>query len=212
MSIYDLLLIAMVLGSVAALVAAAGAAVFRRWLTALRWLGGLVAAWVVYLGIGTVIAIATPQRVAGMGEDRCFDEMCFAVTGFERVNQIGSGEHAGRAQGVFYVVDVRISNRSGGRTERELGRTGMLMDQSGRVYRQSADGLKALANSVGEVPALDAAVGAGESVTAKLVFDVPANVARPGFVLGSDLSFNPSSIVIADEAHFLHRPTIVVLE
>jgi len=54
-------------------------------------------------------------------------------------------------------------------------------------------------------------VEAGRSVATKLVFDVPVSAAQPAFVLGSDLKFNPASIVIADECHFLHKPTIVPL-
>jgi len=178
----------------------------------MRWLGGLVGAWVLYLGVGTVVAIATPRRMVAIGEDRCFDEMCFAVTGFERVEQIGSGEKAMHAQGVFYVVEVRVSNRSRGRIERERGRTGRLTDASGKVYRESGAGLQALTRMNGSIAGLGAEIAAGESVAAKLVFDVPASVTRPGFVLGSDLSFNPAAIVIADDAHFLHKPAIVWLE
>src|SRR5271156_5506178 len=81
MTIFDLLLILMVLGSAAACVFGVVALALRRWKLA-RWVAlAMVLAWAVYLGVGTVMAVMSPQRIMALGENRCFDEMCFAVTG-----------------------------------------------------------------------------------------------------------------------------------
>jgi hypothetical protein len=146
-----------------------------------------------------------------VGEDRCFDEMCFAVNGFHRAATIENAGAVTRPQGVFMIVDVRISNR-GGHAQRENGRKGVLIDQSGRVYEVSQAGKQALAGASGPLPGLDAKVDPGQSLDTKLVFDLPASAVHPAFALGSGLGFNPATIVIADEAHFLHKPTIVPLD
>jgi hypothetical protein len=163
------------------------------------------------MGVGAFVAMKAPQRIMALGEDRCFDEMCFAVTGIQRTASIGSAGSVTKAQGVFFIVDVRISNR-GGHAQKENGRNGVIVDQSGQFYRESQAGLQALLHVDGPLPGLDSKVDAGQSVAAKLVFDIPANAVQPGFTLGSDLRFNPASIVIADECHFLHKPTIVPLD
>jgi hypothetical protein len=211
MTIFDLLLILLVLSSAAAILVAVIALFFRRWTFVGKLLAGLIVVWIVYLGTGTAVAVLATQHSMAIGEDRCFDEMCFAVTGVQRTASIGSTGGVAKAQGVFVVVDVRISNR-GGHAQRENGRNGVIVDQSGRVYRESQAGLQALSQVEGPLPGLDSKVEAGQSVATKLVFDIPAVAAHPAFALGSDLRFNPASIVIADEGHFLHKPTIVPLD
>jgi hypothetical protein len=211
MTLFDLLLILLVLGTAAAIVVALIALFFRRWAFAGKLLACLVAVWIVYLGTGTAVAVLTPQHVMSAGEDRCFDEMCFAVSGVQRTASIGSAGSAVKAQGEFFIVDVRISNR-GGHAQRENGRNGVVVDQSGQAYRESQAGLQALSQADGPLPGLDSGVEGGQSVVTKLVFDIPLSAARPAFALGSDLKFNPASIVIADECHFLHKPTIVPLD
>jgi hypothetical protein len=211
MTIFDLLLILLVLGSAAAILVSVIALLFRRWTFVGKLLAGLIAVWIVYLGAGTAVAVLTPQHIMSIGENRCFDEMCFAVTGVQRTASIGSTGSVAKEQGVFLIVDVGISNR-GRHAQRENGRNGVIVDQSGLVYRELQAGLQALAQVDGQFPGLDSKVEAGQSLATKLVFDIPVNAIHPGFALGSDLKFNPASIVIADECHFLHKPTIVPLD
>jgi hypothetical protein len=55
---------------------------------------------------------------------------------------------------------------------------------------------------------LDAEVEPGQSLETTLVFDLPKEVDDPGFALGSNLALNPARIVLGDEEHFLHWPTV----
>jgi hypothetical protein len=210
-TIFDLLLILLVLSTAACVLVVAGTLIFRRWRLAGRLAIAILAVWAVYLGAGAAVAVLTPQHIMHVGEDRCFDEMCFAVNGFHRAATI---EHAGmvtKPLGVFMIVDVRISNR-GGHAQKENGRSAVIVDQSGQVYRESQAGLQALSQVNVPLSGLDAEVAPGQSLDTKLVFDLPASAVHPAFALGSSLAFNPASIVIADEAHFLHKPTIVPLD
>jgi hypothetical protein len=211
MTIFDLLLILLVLATALAILTVVGALLFRRWRLAAGLAIGILVVWAVYLGAGTAVAVLTPQHIMPVGEDRCFDEMCFAVTGFHRAAAIESAGGVAKPEGVFLIVDVRVSNR-GGHAQRENGRKGVVLDQSGHVYEVSQAGIEALSGAAGPLPGLDSKVGPGQNLDTKLVFDLPANASHPAFALSSGLGFNPASIVIADEAHFLHKPTIVPLD
>jgi hypothetical protein len=205
-TLFDLLLILLVPGTAAAVIAAVVALALRRWVVARRLLFAVALVWVAYLGVGTVVAVRAPQHIMALGEDRCFDEMCFAVTGWNRA----PSKNAGRS---FYFVYVRITNRSRGRAQRELGRKGVLIDRSGRVYEVSTEGTRALAPVDGPpFPGLDAEVGAGQSLETTLVFELPTEVEYPGFALGSNLALNPARIILGDEEHFLHWPTVWPLD
>jgi hypothetical protein len=206
MTLFDLLLILLLLATVAGVVTAFAALFFRRRALATRSLVAVVSAWAVYLGIGTAVALMTPQHIVSLGEDRCFDEMCFAVMGYHRTPSTNAGKS-------FYLVDVRISNHSRGRAQREIGRKGVLIDRAGRVYEVSTQGMQALSPANGApLPGLDAEVAPGQSLQTKLVFELPEEVHYPGFALGSDLTFNPARIVIGDEDHYLHWPTVEPLD
>jgi hypothetical protein len=211
MTIFDLLLIMLVLATAVAIVILITTLCFRRWRLASRLAIGILAVWVVYMGAGTAVALLSPQHKMAVGEDRCFDEMCFAVTGFQRAPEIENAGVVTKPHGVFMIVNVRISNR-GGHAQQENGRNGVVIDPSGHVYEVSPAGMQALANPAGTLPGLDARVGPGQSLDTKLVFDLPASAVYPAFALSSNLGFNPARIVIADEAHFLHKPTIVPLD
>ena len=212
MSIFDLLLILLVLATAAASMAAVVLLFMRRWAVAGRFLAGVVAAWIVYLGAGTLVAVRAPQRIMAHGEDRCFDEMCFAVMGWNRIPSTTTSG-AANARRSLYIVRIRISNRSLGRAQRESGRKGVLIDRTGQFYEVSKEGMRAL-TPVGAppYPGLDAEVGPGQSLETMLVFDLPTAVDYPGFALESDLAINPARIVIGDEEHFLHWPTVWPLD
>jgi hypothetical protein len=202
MSIFDLLLILLVVATAIAVVVAIAALFLHRWAFAGKVLAGAVLCWVVYLGVGTLAAIRAPQHIMALGEDRCFDEMCFAVTGWNRVPSMNLGRS-------YYLVNVRITNRSRNRAQRELGRKGVLIDRSGRVYEASDEGMRRSSPLNGPAyVGLDAEVEPGQSLETTLVFDLPTDVDYPGFALSSTLVLNPARIILGDEDHFLHWPTV----
>jgi hypothetical protein len=213
MSIFDLLLILLVSATAVSAVVAIVALFFRRWAVAGKLLAGVVVVWIVYLGVGTVVAVLAPQHTMTLGQDRCFDEMCFAVMGWNRMPSTNAMSGAVDPDRSVYFVDVRISNRSRGRVQREIGRKGVLIDRSGRVYEVSEAGMRRFSPVGGApYPGLDAQVGPGQSLETRLVFELPEDVDYPGFALRSGLTINPARIVIGDEEHFLHWPTVVTLD
>jgi hypothetical protein len=203
MSIFDLLLIALVFGSIAIFFAALGAIILRRWAFVWRSLSALLILWGIYLTVGTAVAVMSPQRIQPIGTDRCFDEMCFAVTRFRRVPRV-EGAHTVKARGIFYIVEVRVSSRSRGKVQHETGRKAVLIDESGHIYDVSPEGIRG--------SRLDMDLSPGETVLAELIFDLPSDVRHPGFALESSLILYPPRIIIGDEMHFLHKPTVTLLE
>jgi len=205
MTAFDLLLIVLLLATVAGILAALAALLMRLRTVAGKLLIAVFVAWAIYLGVGTVVALMTPQHIMSFGEDRCFDEMCFAVMGYNRI----PSKNAGKS---LYLVDVRISNRSRGRAQREIGRTGVLIDRTGHVYQMSTQSMLSLSPANGKAySGLDAEVPPGQILETKLVFELPEDVDYPGFALSSNLAINPARFVIGDEDHFLHWPTVVPL-
>src|SRR2546428_11702604 len=81
----------------------------------LMWLVGV---WVVYLAVVMGVSMVQPQRVVAMGQDQCYDEMCFAVMGGDEVAQfVRRGE--GRDGSRLIRVTMRVRDKGRERTQRE---------------------------------------------------------------------------------------------
>jgi hypothetical protein len=207
MRLSELFFVFLFLGTLVALAITVIMVVRQRWTSAGRLAMALAAGWAAYLGIVFAVAALTPQRVVEMNQDRCFDEMCFAVVRVETATQLGPGSRPVRAAGTFYVVTVQVSSRSRGRTQREQGLRAMLWD-SGRYFSVSAQGQHAWEASHGKTANLTAQLSPGETLLSVQVFDVPADVSTPGLVLTH--GFTPGYFVIG-ECPLFHKPTIVRL-
>jgi hypothetical protein len=158
----------------------------------LRWLAGV---WVVYLVVVVVVSLAQKQRVVAMGQDQCFDEMCFAVA---RVDEVpGFLVHDGQR---LLRVSVRVTNK-GHKTENEALMRAYLVDAQGRRWGESP-GLSGVR--------LTTKVGAGKSVVSQPVFDVSADASGLGLVFTHGQR-QPGLLVIGDSDSMLHRRTVVPL-
>ena len=203
--IFDLLFMALFLGSVIALICAFIMMIRGRRRIATRLLLTLAGGWGVYLSIVALVAVATPQQSVSMGQDLCFDEMCFAVDHAETAMELGPAGRQLKANGVFHVITVRVTNHSLGRTESEGGLRALLWD-GGKSYETSREGQRALEAAKGETPRLTARLQSGESVESRQVFDLPAESANVGLVLSH--GFTPGYFVIGESPLF-HKPTIL---
>ena len=155
----------------------------------------LVVGWAGYLLIVGLVSATTPQRIVPMGQDRCFDEMCFAVVHAETASQLGPESQPAHANGMFYIVTVRVSSRSRGRAQSEGGLRAMLWE-AGKSYDVSPEGQRAWEAANGETIRLTARLQPGESVTSVQVFDLPTQSTAPGLVLSH--GFTPGYFVIGE--------------
>jgi hypothetical protein len=115
-----------------------------------------------------------------------------------------------KAQGVYYVVTLRVSNRSRGRRQRETDVYTYLVDSRGGRIEVSPAGQGALGHAgLGGAPPTSF-VDPGEAFESRLAFDVPEDATDLGFVKTSH-GWLPRLLIIGEHGSFLHAPTIVPL-
>jgi hypothetical protein len=173
-----------------------------------RLLLSLAGFWAVYLLIVVLVSIATPQHSIPMGQERCFDEMCFAVEHAETAFRLGLAGQTVRANGQFYVVAIKVTNRSRGHAQSEGGLHALFWE-AGKSYEVSSSGQRAWEAVNGETSSLTTRLGPGESVTTVQVFDIPAGASTPGLVLTH--GFTPGYFVIGESPIF-REPTLMRIE
>jgi hypothetical protein len=199
----DLLFILLFLSSVVACIVILILLATGRRAAAGKALLGAGAVWCVYLAVlaGSEL-MAQPQTMAP-GQDRCFDEMCFAVVRAQSSPSPG----ARGANRRLYVVTIRITSRSRGRAQSEGGLRARLYDH-GTYFDVSPQAQGVYELDHGKSPMLTQRLAPGESVQSVLVFEVPGNIAHPGLTL--DHGFTPGYFVIG-ESPFFHGPDILTL-
>jgi hypothetical protein len=163
---------------------------------ALHGVAWIVGVWVTYVAALVTASLMQPQKVVTMGQEQCYDEMCFAVIGVEEVPGflIRDGSRLVR-------VSVRVSNRGRGGPQSERLIRAYLVDAQGRRWEESV-GVSGVR--------LTARVVAGDSVVSEPVFKLASDAT------GLELVFThgrkqPGVLVIGDSDSWLHRRTVVKL-
>ena len=156
----------------------------------------IVAVWAIYLGTLIGVSLWQPQKVVAMGQNQCFDDMCFAVTGVQELPGylVQDGSRLIR-------VSVRISNRGKQKPEREGLIQAYLIDRQGRRWAEST--------AISGVP-LTARVAAGDSVTSEPVFKVAKDATGLELVFTHG-RWQPGVLVIGYSDSLLHRRTVAAL-
>jgi hypothetical protein len=157
--------------------------------------GWLVGVWVVYLSVVIGVSLGQGQRVVGLGEPQCFDEICFRVIRVEEVP--GFLIRDGRR---LLRVSVQLTNK-GRKAQRERSIRAYLVDRQGRRWEMSAG-----VNGV----ELTARVAGGDSVVSEPVFKVAADASGLGLVLTHG-QWQPGLLVIGNSDSLLHRKTVMKL-
>ena len=196
MSFWELLLLALVgwtcVGALGVAISMRQGQRTRVW----RHLAWIVGVWVVYLAALAGTSLLQPQRVVAMGQDQCFDDMCFAVTGAEEVPGFLT-----RDGSRLLRVSVRISNRGREKAQREGLIRAYLVDAQGRRWEESP-GISGVL--------LTARVTAGSSVVSEPVFKVARDASRLELILTHGWK-QPGVFVIGDAGSLWHKRTVVPL-
>ena len=167
---------------------------------ALRGLKWVAVVWVIYLAVLVGVSLKEPQRVMALGQEQCYDEMCFAVTGVEEVprflgkNEAGDGSHLVR-------VTVRVRNTARGKTQAEGLIRAYLVDGQGRQWEES----KGVSGN-----RLSAKVEASGTMVSEPVFKVAGDATGLALVFTHG-SWQPGVLVIGDSDSWLHHKTVVAL-
>ncbi len=200
MTVRELLLIALVGWTAIGVVGVVIALVRGEWERVRKGLIWLVGVWVVYLAVLVVVSFVQPRRVVPMGQDQCYDEMCFAVMAVDEVPRylgltgVGDGSRLVR-------VTVRVTNRGKGRTESEGLIRAYLVDGQGRRWEESrgVNGNR-----------LTGKVEAGGTMISEPVFKVAGDASGLGLVFTHG-RWQPGVLVIGNSDSFWHRRTVVLL-
>lgn len=156
----------------------------------------IVGVWVVYIGVLLGTSLIQPQRVVTLGQDQCFDEMCFAVTGVEELPGYLTKDGSRLVR-----VSVRISNHGKEKMQSERLIQAYLIDGQRRHWMEST--------AVSGVR-LTARVAPGDSVISQPVFQVAANATGLGLVFTHG-ERQPGILVIGDSDSLFHKRTVVWL-
>jgi len=202
MTWYELLFIFLFLATVAAVVGALILVASRRRASAGKLMLTVGAIWCIYLLVLAISDVAARQKVTKAGDDRCFDEMCFAVIHV----QTSSSPSTTRSDRI-YAVTVRVTSHSRGRTQAEGGIRGRLY-AGGKYFDVSQRAQKSYEAQHGETPGLTQRLAPGEGVQTVLLFEVPQGIENPALTL--DHGFTPGYFVIG-ESPFFHGPDVLQL-
>lgn len=141
-----------------------------------------VAGVVILAGIMVWLSAAQTRAVA-IGDPIRQDDFTYTVTGFSRSSDVGLGRDAVRADGVFYVVSIKVENDAKVVDFRWDPSIAQLTDENGRRYQFSVVGQRALDSAR---PA-SLVVPAGQSQTFLVAFDLPKDVRDPSVAFSNGI-------------------------
>jgi hypothetical protein len=159
----------------------------------LWWIAGV---WVVYMGVLLCVSLVQRQRVLAIGQEQCYGQMCFTVTGAEVVPGFSVQD-----RDRLLRVAIRVTNSGSGARNEGLIRA-YLLDAQGRRWEESTaiSGVR-----------LTVTVAGGASVASEPIFQVAKN-ATGLMLIFTHGSRQPGALVIGDSDSLLHRRTVVRLE
>jgi hypothetical protein len=172
-----------------------------------KLLAGLAVGLVFYFAALLAVSLTAPQRIVPMEADRCFDEWCVTVVDVRTETEIGGTQ----AQGIFYVVELKLSSHSRGRTQRAASAAVHLLDEQGRRYDLSPAGMFAFETKYGSIPPLTLFIEAGRSYETYQIFDLLKDAGKISLTVEHPVGFSPGWFIIGDEDSLFHKPTIVPL-
>jgi hypothetical protein len=128
------------------------------------------------IGVALVAMLAVLNRkdqTVGLNQEIQYDDFAFAVQGVRKANSLGSGESQTNAQGVYYVVTLKIANHAK-RVDFTFKRaSAILVDEAGREFHLSEKAQRALESTPSDT--CSGPIPAGASCTTEFAFELPEN-------------------------------------
>jgi hypothetical protein len=209
--IFDFLFIILILTGIVILVLAVIAGIRRQSRKAYAFLQRYALACLIYITILIIVSLLSGQRIVQMDEDCCFDDWCVAVEDVTFLSRINSVDAAVKANGIFYIVRMRLSNHARGRSQRASSAAAHLLDGQGQQFEVSARGQAAFELQNGEQPPLTVTLPLGASIQTTRVFDLPKDSHDIGLTIQHPLGFAPGLFIIGDQASLFHKRTVIRL-
>ena len=136
----------------------------------------VTAAIVAAIGMSLLAMLAVLNRkdqIVGLNQEIQYDDFAFSVQGVRKAKSLGSGESQKNAQGLFYVVTLKIANHAKRVDYTFKSAFAILVDDAGREFHPSANGQETLPS--GQSNRCGGPIPAGASCITELVFEVPEN-------------------------------------
>jgi hypothetical protein len=118
------------------------------------------------------------QKIASLNETVQDGDLAFTVLAVNKSKTLGNSFSQKTAQGMFYVVTIKIENK-GNKTMTFDASMAKVKDDQGREFERSVDGQTAKGLSQGQVDLFLQQIQPSLSVTGDLVFDLPDNLKNP---------------------------------
>jgi hypothetical protein len=156
----------------------------------------IIGVWVVYMGVLLAVSLAQPQHIVAMGQEQCYDEMCFTVTSVERVSEFPAGD-----QNRLVRISIQIRNK-GHKPQNEERIQAYLLDAQGHRWSEST-GVSGVR--------LTATITGGASAVSEPIFRVAQDATNLQLVFTHGRK-QLRVLMIGDSDSLLHRRTVVKLE
>jgi len=190
----------------------------RRGRLARGFLAGLVGMAGLYLATRVTVSAASQPQVLAPGEVKRFCgfyldcHLGVSVDDVRTARSLGAPSQTVTATGTFRIVTLRISSDARRATLAPYGLLAVVVDEQGRRYPRDRAAERALLGPDADRP-LEREVAAGDSYTRTLVFDLPADAARPALSVtqGALPDVLIEWFLIGDEDSLFHKPTLLGL-
>lgn len=178
------------------------------------------AGWgIVYAAALISSSLTSHEQLLGRDEDKRFCgfyldcHLQVAVTRVDTARALGTGDRAVRAEGVFYILTLRVSSTAVAAQLQLLDPRLSVRDRSGRVFTRHAAAESTLAARGAPAESLTRPLAAGETFTTTVAFDVPAGAPAPRLSVTEGIWAERlvELILIGDEDSFLHKRTMFEL-
>lgn len=122
------------------------------------------------------------EKTYGLNETVQDDHLAFTVTNVETAETLGNQFTKRDAQGMFYIVTLKIENK-GNKTATFDSSMAKVVDDKGREFERSIEGQTAKGMDQGKVDLFLQQVQPSLSAAGDLVFDLPADIKNPMLVV-----------------------------
>ncbi|HVF91269.1 MAG TPA: DUF4352 domain-containing protein [Blastocatellia bacterium] len=208
------------LGLPLALFCIAFALLARRRGIALIIAGGTVIWLGLYFMKLVAVSSVSQERVLSLNQEKRFCGFYFdchrmvSVSGVRQAREIGAPQEEKKAQGIFYIVTVKVSNDARVAALALESPTAKIVDSGGRCFERDLEAEAALQKAQGRRVAIEQTVGPSSSFTMELVFDLPPDTESPRLFIseGDRLSRLVELFVIGDEDSLYHKKTFFSLD